>query len=523
MELEKSNTSPHHPSSRFARWRHLIWQARLKILKFALRWGIAVVGITWIVMQLTIRDRVNVVLSNGLVSSMAVLSSIDDDGDKVPDRFVTALSPAPIPRSALVSQPDRKTVKVYSGEHIIIGLIVETPLLGVRLSGDINRSPQVEELIVKNPDGPGGLRIKPSQVVGGYTLRTPRPIVEKGLVTMGSEANPWLLVLAIAIFPITMIITSLRWREILRSQDIRLPFSRVFVLNMVGNFYNSFLPGSTGGDFLKAFYASRQTNHKIRAMLSVFIDRVIGLLALVILGGTMAAYGFFSSTDLNAFANDLGNLKNVKLSELLTKGESAQVLVSLSPNARACLGVAIVCLMISCCAIVSGATLISRRVRTMLGFNWFVAKLPMQHHLDKVREAGRLYRKNVFKAAWWVTLTFPIHITVVISAMIAGKAFGLGIAWPFYFVCVPVMVLVASLPISPQGAGVMEYFGFLLLAKQGATVSEVLALTLSIRFVQIFWNLIGGLFMLGENFHAPTATYDAIADEDTESERRPAL
>jgi glycosyltransferase 2 family protein len=516
MEREQPNPSPRRPSSRFSLWLRLIWQARLKILKFALRWGIAVAGITWIVMQLTIRDRINVVLPSGLVESTALKRALDDDGDGTADRFETATSAAPIPRSNVVSQPDRKTVKVHQHVDDPSTPVVDTPLLGLHLKGDLNRAPIVDELIIKDPNSALGKRIRPADVVGGFTLRTPRPVVEKGLVTMGREANPWLLVLAIAIFPITMVITSVRWREILRSQDIRLPFSRVFVLNMVGNFYNSFLPGSTGGDFLKAFYASRQTNHKIRAMLSVFIDRVIGLLALVILGGTMAAYGFFSSTDLHAFANDLGNLKHVKVSELLTRGESAQVLVSLSPNARACLGVAVVCLMISFGAIVGGAALISRRVRTMLGFNWFVSKLPMQHHLDKVREAGRLYRKNVFKAAWWIALTFPIHITVVISAMIAGKAFGLGIAWPFYFVCVPVMVLVASLPISPQGAGVMEYFGFLLLAKQGATVSEVLALTLSIRFVQIFWNLIGGLFMLGGNFHAPTATYDAIADEDTE-------
>ena len=91
-----------------------------------------------------------------------------------------------------------------------------------------------------------------------------------------------------------MLVTTLRWDQILRSQDIRLPFTRVFVLNMVGNFYNSFFPGSTGGDFLKAYYASRQTTHKIRAMVSVFVDRIIGLLALVILGGAMAAYGFLS-------------------------------------------------------------------------------------------------------------------------------------------------------------------------------------------------------------------------------------
>ena len=50
--------------------------------------------------------------------------------------------------------------------------------------------------------------------------------------------------------------------------DIRLTQSRTFVLNMVGAFYNSFMPGSTGGDLIKAYYAAKHTTHKVRAVLS---------------------------------------------------------------------------------------------------------------------------------------------------------------------------------------------------------------------------------------------------------------
>jgi hypothetical protein len=467
---------------------------RAAILKFTLRWGIAVVGITWIVMQLTIRDRVNVVLADGTVRSVALREPATEDSSQ----FLIEGQTEPVARADVVSQPDRKTVVLADSK-------AEVKLLGLHLRGDLNRSPEVDQLVVANPNGNGGIRVRPDEIAGGFTVRTPRPVVEKGLATMGREANPWLLALAIAIFPVTMLLTSLRWNEILRSQDIHLPFKRVFVLNMVGNFYNSFFPGSTGGDFLKAYYVGRQTSHKIRAMLSVFVDRVIGLLALVILGGTMATYGFFSATDAATRAN-------VNLFELFMDGKGP-----LNPTARACLQVVLGCIVICLGSIVAGGIIASSRIRTALGFDKLVSKLPMQHHLDKVRESGRLYKRRLPWFAVWIALTFPIHITVVISAIIAGRAFGLDIAWPFYFVCVPVMVLVAALPLSPQGAGVMEWFGFLLLAKQGATVSEVLALTLSIRFVQIFWNLIGGLFTLGGHYAAPTAGYDAIADEDTES------
>lgn len=465
-------------------------------LKFALRWGIFVVGVAWILSQLTLRDRVSVVQPDGTVVSRALVAPADeasglfklDDGQTVG-------------RDRIVSKPDRKTVDVRDPADPTAK--VATPLWGIHLKGDINKKPEVDGLIVKDPRGTGGIRIAASDVVGDFTLRTPKPLVEKGINTMVREANPWLLFLAIAVFPVTMIATTVRWHEILRSQEVHVGWGQALVLTLVGNFYNSFLPGSTGGDFFKAYFVARQTPHKIRAIISVFIDRVIGLFALVLLGGTMAAYGFVTAP---------GGTVGEKLAAYDPLGSKA----GLSPTAAACLNVTIGCLLIVIGSSVAGIVLASRTLRRALGVNWLIARLPMQHHLNKVREAARLYKRHAIRLPWWILLTLPVHITVVISAMIAGQAFGLSISWPYYFVCVPVMVLSAAIPISPQGAGVMEAIGFLLLSKQGVLVSEVLALTLSIRVVQMLWNLVGGIFVLRGGFEKPAAgsSFDAIADEE---------
>ena len=50
-----------------------------------------------------------------------------------------------------------------------------------------------------------------------------------------------------------------------------------------------------GGDLLKAYYASKQTTHRARAVYSVLIDRVIGMLGLILLGGIMASYQYIST------------------------------------------------------------------------------------------------------------------------------------------------------------------------------------------------------------------------------------
>jgi hypothetical protein len=62
----------------------------------------------------------------------------------------------------------------------------------------------------------------------------------------------------------------------------------------------------------------------------------------------------------------------------------------------------------------------------------------------------------------------------------------------------------------------MEFFAVLLTGQYGATVSQAFALTLAMRLQQIFWNLMGGIFVLRGGYHAPTADERREVDEDPE-------
>jgi uncharacterized protein (TIRG00374 family) len=306
-----------------------------------------------------------------------------------------------------------------------------------------------------------------------YTVRVPYPRVEVGLVHMALEAKPVLLILAVVIFPITFIMTSIRWHQLLRAVSIVMPLSRAFVINMVGAFYNTFMPGSTGGDVLKAYYASKQTTHRTRAVMSVFVDRIIGLLALVIMGGVMAAYQYFTGGP-----ND--------------------------PAAHACGKIALMSGVIISCTAAGLVVLYTPVLRRVTGFDWLLKRLPKQKQVRVVMQTMDSYAEHKWLVLGTLVATFPVHITVVMSAMWAGQAFGLTMSPLYYFVAVPVIVLAGSIPISPQGAGVMEYFAILLVGRQGGTVSQAFALTMSIRMVQILWNLTGGIFVFRGGYHQPT-------------------
>jgi uncharacterized membrane protein YbhN (UPF0104 family) len=64
-------------------------------------------------------------------------------------------------------------------------------------------------------------------------------------------------------------------------------------------FYNQFLPGGTGGDIIKSYYLLKETpDKKAGALLAVVFDRIIGLVALVAISGTLIGlrFDFLSQT-----------------------------------------------------------------------------------------------------------------------------------------------------------------------------------------------------------------------------------
>lgn len=440
-------------------------------LTFILRWGIAVVGIWWVISQITWRDRVTLLDAN----SRPVEKRLADNPPLDSSEFAL-LDGRRVSRSELVSKPDVKRVPLSTGQT--------AELLALDLTPDLKT---VKRFLIVPP---GGAANAPGQWVGagqvsmwsrsnpgGYQLKVPHPVVEVGLGRMvrdaGTGHRPWLLLLAVVIFPITFLVTSLRWHWLLGALEIYLSLGRTFVLNMVGAFYNTFMPGSTGGDVLKAYYVQKHTTHRTRAVMSVVVDRVVGLLALVIMGGVMAAYQFFTAPPQDPAAHACGRI--ALISALIVFGTLAGALVFYTPS-----------------------------LRRAFGLDWIIARLPKQKQVKNAVQTMELYRRHKAVVLRSLVVTFPVHITVVVSAMLASWAFGLTLSPLYYFVAVPVIVLVGSIPISPQGAGVMEYFAILLTQKQGATVSQAFALTMSIRMVQILWNLTGGLFVLRGGYHQPS-------------------
>ncbi len=107
------------------------------------------------------------------------------------------------------------------------------------------------------------------------------------------------VVIGILAYVIVEIAAAFRWHVLLKVQGIHLSFWRLSGLFLIGMFYNQFLPGGTGGDIIKSYYLLKETpDRKAGALLAVVFDRLIGLVALVAITGTLIGlrYDFLSQT-----------------------------------------------------------------------------------------------------------------------------------------------------------------------------------------------------------------------------------
>jgi uncharacterized protein (TIRG00374 family) len=94
-----------------------------------------------------------------------------------------------------------------------------------------------------------------------------------------------------------------RWFLLVRGVDLPFTYRNALRLGLVGYFYSMFLPGSIGGDLVKAYFiAKEQTSRRAVAVATVVIDRLFGLFGLLLLAAAVGG-GFWIADDPMIAAN----------------------------------------------------------------------------------------------------------------------------------------------------------------------------------------------------------------------------
>lgn len=290
------------------------------------------------------------------------------------------------------------------------------------------------------------------------------PAIEYGIATVTRRLGGGYALAAILLFAPVPFMAAQRLVWMLAIQDVRLTFWRSVQFTFAGNFFNFALPGTTGGDLIKAFYIAQLTHRKTEAVTTVFLDRVIGLLGLMILASVMFLFSRSAvpwDRELYAWiATGLG---------LVWAGLIAGSLV-----------------------------VFSGRLRRAFGLSTLAARLPAGEQFLRVGRATVAMRQHIPLVLLCLANTVALQLLVVISAYVMSLALSMTGGFVLYFICVPIGFLIAAIPISPpQAFGVMEVAYIQFFAASGLnTSSQAFAFALAVRVIQLIWALPGVLVPL---------------------------
>jgi len=328
---------------------------------------------------------------------------------------------------------------------------------------DPERAGEVRILIQKEPSG------EPVEIGLDEVARNDdgTPQVAVGLATAARSADPtriWLSILAFAPVPL---LQSIRFRWMVRAQEIELSLWESMKLVYAGNFLNFVALGSTGGDVFKAYYVSTHTDRKTEAVTTVLLDRAVGMVSLV----------FFAMAVMLLRPDDPKIRPWIPIVALIFAGLVAGVFIAFS-----------------------------RRARALLRVDDWIGRLPFGAQIKRIDAATHRMRQHTRLLLAALGLTIGLQGCTIASFMLAGMGLGMHgsiAAIPDYLVYLSIGMLVAAVPISYQGLGTLDVTLQVFFRGLYGNFSQVLFLGFAIRLVQLLWALPGALVPLTGS-HGPS-------------------
>ncbi|MDQ6760378.1 MAG: flippase-like domain-containing protein [Acidobacteriota bacterium] len=293
-----------------------------------------------------------------------------------------------------------------------------------------------------------------------------RRVSWSALTQIIARADPSWLAFGWALTPFLILGLAGRWRIFVVQQGLDIPPSRLFFLTWAGQFFNSMLPGSTGGDVVKIYQLCRfAPQEKAAAAATVFADRLSALFALTTMCGIALA------------------IDPVPLRAVLPADTSTGFIIATGLG-LALLGVAVAWLGLRFLRTTSIGGRIERTLRAA------------QHNLR-------------FSAGSVAALlaSFALHILNFSIIYSFCRALHLTITYPQVLLMMPVLLFIVLLPVTINGHGLRElllvaYFTHFSVSIAGQTGPAVQEMAVAVSVVTVandlLWSLPGGLLYLSK-------------------------
>ncbi len=262
------------------------------------------------------------------------------------------------------------------------------------------------------------------------------------------SADPRYILLAVLLNPLGYVASVSRWRLLIRAQGG--DASRSFLTRsfLAGVFFNNLLPSTLGGDAVRVVDTARCGVGRSRSLAVVFVDRFVGLLALML----FAIVGLFLSGSLT---DRVPALYAWVFGGALAMAAAAGLLFL--PSRRA-------------------ADFLAR------GGPW-----------GKAAEALRAFQGQGRVLAGALAWSLLLQTLVVLNGYLLARSLRVPIALPYFFLIVPLALFVMMLPVSINAIGVREGVWAFFFAAFGVAAAKGVAVAWLDYGLVLIQALIGGI------------------------------
>ncbi|MGQ9560888.1 MAG: lysylphosphatidylglycerol synthase transmembrane domain-containing protein [Candidatus Oleimicrobiaceae bacterium] len=272
-----------------------------------------------------------------------------------------------------------------------------------------------------------------------------------------SRADATLLVVAFALMVVGYVISTLRWQMLLRALDIHLPFRALLASYCVAIFVGNFLPSTVGGDAVRAYDTVRMSGRKGAPIAAVLVDRLLGVLALVL----------FAAVVVLVRADGRAALPWLRWMVLAGLAGMAALVAWIFRQRGSGVG--------------GGDPSFSGGRRRLLGV------------VSGAVATFRAFGGNMSALGKGLAYSILLQTNVVIHFYLIARAVGIQLGLGHFFLIVPIATIVTMLPVTINGIGIRENAFVFLLAPFAVPAPTTIAFTWIGFGMMLLYGAIGGV------------------------------
>lgn len=260
--------------------------------------------------------------------------------------------------------------------------------------------------------------------------------------------SPWLT--GLGIFFVLHTFCSVRWWMLLQPLERATKMLKCFTLYFEGMLFSMFLPSTIGGDVAKAFRVSPTKTGRVLAMCSLIVDRMSGLVAVLIIG--------FSAMAAKKWKLDVW--QGVGLGVAMFAASCAVAWIGLS------------------------------------SLGWLMRKLNDASKLKKTLQKLEAYSSRPILVCRAFAISIVIQFLNAVSVYYLGNALGINLPLSVYCEVVPIVALLVVVPISVGGIGVREGLMAYFLSEYGVAKETGVLLSINWTMLNVIAALTGLVYYL---------------------------